>query len=388
VDPLSNAPKFQSKKIKSLVFSAVQSSLIKLGDISRYRTQTPPRTKPPTVVPPDYGPSYGYYNLAQSLLPENGAAANQLAVLSTYSKDYVGSTYYFYRAVACRDKFATAEDNLKVGFRKVVREGEVGGVEREDVGMFVLRFLKMHAEFYAGETYARCVDGADGRDFDDGSVVEMLENLILERAISAKFLNRLTFINMSALYVAQQHDPDSLDFLPTLLSHYSILLRLLSTELSTSSDPDPSAHITPLIRLISPSLRLYSKWLLLHHSLPPTPFWSTYLTSISSLQSLFPVPVAGLTSPLEEDLLAAGFAPLEPDSSRKRHKARTGNRKRGFDKLLLQWGRMGGEKAEAEGGEHPNVEMLGRLKDLLADVMELASIPVRCPAMKGLMIDF
>ena len=153
MDTPPDGPKFQSKKIKSLVFTAVQTSLIKLGDISRYRALTPHRTaKPPPT--PDYGPAYGYYVLAQSLLPENGAPANQLAVLSTYSKDFLMSTYYFYRALACDEPFATAGNNLALGFRKVLRDGVgVDGVEREDVGNLIEAFLRMHAEFYNGNEY-------------------------------------------------------------------------------------------------------------------------------------------------------------------------------------------------------------------------------------------
>jgi len=153
VDIPTEGPKFQSKKIKALVFTAVQSCLIKLGDISRYRALTPPRTK--AAQKPDYGPAYGYYVLAQTLVPENGAPANQLAVLSTYSKDFLSSTYYFYRALACDEPFATAGNNLALGFRKVLRDGVgVDGVEREDVGTLIEAFLRMHAQFYNQQEYA------------------------------------------------------------------------------------------------------------------------------------------------------------------------------------------------------------------------------------------
>lgn len=152
VDVPSEAPKFQSKKIKALVFTVVQSCLIKLGDISRYRALTPARTK--AAPKPDYGPAYGYYVLAQTLLPDNGAPANQLAVLSTYSKDFLASTYYFYRALACDEPFITAGNNLALGFRKILRDGvDVDGVEREDVGVLIDAFLRMHAQFYNQQEY-------------------------------------------------------------------------------------------------------------------------------------------------------------------------------------------------------------------------------------------
>jgi hypothetical protein len=152
VDIPPEAPKFPSKKIKSFVFTAVQTSLIKLGDISRYRALTPSRTKTPSK--PDYGPAYGYYVLAQSLLPDNGAPANQLGVLSTYSKDFLASTYYFYRALACDEPFTTAGNNLGLGFRKILRDGVgLDGGEREDVASLIESFLKMHAEFFNNEGY-------------------------------------------------------------------------------------------------------------------------------------------------------------------------------------------------------------------------------------------
>jgi protein SMG7 len=152
VDIPADGPKFQSKKIKSLVFTAVQTCLIKLGDISRYRALNPQRPKP--GAKPDYGPAYGYYVLAQTLLPENGSPANQLAVLSTYSKDLLSSTYYFYRALACDEPFLMADRNLNVAFRKVLRDGVgIDGVEREDVGALIEAFLKQHAQFYDQQEY-------------------------------------------------------------------------------------------------------------------------------------------------------------------------------------------------------------------------------------------
>ena len=151
VDHPVGGPKFQSKKIKSLVFAEVQTALIKLGDISRYRALSPSRN-PKQSPKQDYGPAYGYYVLAQTLCPENGVPANQLAVLSTYSKDFLSSTYYFYRALACGDPFVTAGNNLALGFRKILRDGvDIDGVEREDVGNFIQVFLKMHADYYNQE---------------------------------------------------------------------------------------------------------------------------------------------------------------------------------------------------------------------------------------------
>jgi Est1 DNA/RNA binding domain len=231
------------------------------------------------------------------------------------------------------------------------------------------------------------------RSFDNPAVVKMLEEVIQDRAVEAKFLNRLTFINLSALYVATQREQQNvLQFLETILAQYTLLLRLLSTELdSTSPSTDIQSHITAIIRRTAPALRLYSKWLVLHHSqISSTPFWTQYIATSNSLQKLWPSPSnpPKLSYPLEEDLAAAGFVLFEipnttTDLRKRKHKrdrARIGNRKKGFDKLLLQWGRSGGDSSVTstrnQGAEHPNVEMTLRLADLLSDAVELASIPV------------
>ena len=222
----------------------------------------------------------------------------------------------------------------------------------------------------------------------------MLEDVITDRAVKAKFMNRLAFINLSALHVAtHRQQPNTPKLLDTILAQYTLLLHLLSTELeSTPPSPDISTHITPIMRRITASLRLYSKWLVIHHSQIPlsNPFWSHYAHAATTLQRLWhETPPPKLSYPLEEDLAAAGFAPLESPPpteetrNKKKHKrdrARIGNRKKGFDKLLLAWGRRGGDShvssMRSQGADHPNVEMTLRLADLLSDALEIATIPV------------
>jgi hypothetical protein len=218
----------------------------------------------------------------------------------------------------------------------------------------------------------------------------MFEDAITERAVAAKMLDRFAFINLSALYVATKREQANIDpFLQSVLSQYTLLLRLLYTELrETPPTTDISAYITSIIRRTGSSLRLYSKWLVLHLHLIPVEFWQQYATTATVLLSLWPTQnQPKLSYPLEEDLVAAGFAPLDvpahiADSRKRKHKrdrAKIGNRKKGFDKLLLQWGRSGGDSVTStreQGNEHPNVEMTLRLADLLSDAIEIASIPV------------
>jgi hypothetical protein len=221
----------------------------------------------------------------------------------------------------------------------------------------------------------------------------MLGDAVADRAVTSKMLERFTFINLSALYVATKREQPNIDpFLQSILSQYTLLLQFLYMELQqTPPTTDISAYITPIIRRTASSLRLYSKWLVLHLHLITAEFWQQYATTATVLLSLWPTQnQPKLSYPLEEDLVAAGFAPLDvpayvADSRKRKHKrdrAKIGNRKKGFDKLLLQWGRSGGDSVTStreRGTEHPNVEMTLRLADLLSDALEIASIPVISP---------
>lgn len=237
-------------------------------------------------------------------------------------------------------------------------------------------------------------------------MLKTLEDVINDRAVAAKFLNRLTFINLSALYVANRREqPNHEKFLSSILAQYTLLLHLLFRELqSVPPSTDPTAYITPTVRRTASSLRLYSKWLVLHHPLIPSDFWHQYAMTATCLLSIWPSQTQPkLSYPLEEDLAGAGFAPLEvppnvADARKRKHKrdrARIGNRKKGFDKLLLQWGRSGGDSVTSssrnnrdQGAEHPNVEMTLRLADLLSDAIEIASIPVIVLLLRNLIVGF
>ena len=135
----------------------------------------------------------------------------------------------------------------------------------------------------------------------------MMEDVITDRAVKAKFVNRLAFINLSALHVAtHRQQPNTPKLLDTILAQYTLLLNLLSSELeSTPPSPDISTHITPIMRRITASLRLYSKWLVIHHSQIhlSNPFWTHYAHAASKIQCLWhDTAPPKLSYPLEEDL--------------------------------------------------------------------------------------
>ena len=108
----------------------------------------------------------------------------------------------------------------------------------------------------------------------------MLEDVIQDRAVEAKFLNRLTFINLSALYVATQREQQTVpQFLETILAQYTLLLRssLHRTIIDRSLNRYPISH-----HRSNPSHLPFTPSLLKMVSPPPlsNPFHVTLLASI------------------------------------------------------------------------------------------------------------
>ena len=117
--------------------------LVCLGDIARYREQYndgggrpragheegPPRKTgrggrrggfEPVARPRNYNRAKGIYDQARLLLPDDGNASHQLAILSSYQKDSFGSLLHYYRALCVRQPYDTASDNLNTVLKKAL----------------------------------------------------------------------------------------------------------------------------------------------------------------------------------------------------------------------------------------------------------------------------
>jgi hypothetical protein len=114
--------------------SSFSKALICLGDIARYREQyneskgrpraghddaVPARRgksrrggAPDVVRPRNYDRSRQYYEQAQSLVPHEGNASHQLAILDSYQKDLFSSIVHYYRSLCVRQPYDTAAENL------------------------------------------------------------------------------------------------------------------------------------------------------------------------------------------------------------------------------------------------------------------------------------
>ena len=93
----------------------IQKCLLYLGDIARY-TEVYSETKEK-----EYKIAEKYYERAAFLIPTNGNAHNQLAVLATYQEAECVAIYYYCRSVLVTDPFPVGLDNLTVLFDKNCR---------------------------------------------------------------------------------------------------------------------------------------------------------------------------------------------------------------------------------------------------------------------------
>lgn len=139
--------------IQGLVIRSCHGSLVRLGDLSRYREGAQdPKTKK------NWGPATGYYTLANKLLPSDGTPHNQLAVIALLEGSHLSSTYHVYRALSVAEPFPQAGDNLAVGFRKILRADKAKTLgasvfrrEEQAVKDLMILFVRYHAKCYSGK---------------------------------------------------------------------------------------------------------------------------------------------------------------------------------------------------------------------------------------------
>ena len=161
------------------------------------------------------------------------------------------------------------------------------------------------------------------------------------------------------------------------------LLQVLLSEFDRSIDGNSpsnikgsgSAKLSVMMRRLLPALRHYSSWLISNATIlsagvgDPTlsvrvqELWKVYANTLTILVSSFPV--SSLPSPieylLEEDEDTLGFKPFDNERVHRKYCSEaTGSRK-------PKWHDRGAHR------QHPNIEMLGRIRDILTDGMVIVS---------------
>ncbi|KAI1836184.1 hypothetical protein DTO006G1_1259 [Penicillium roqueforti] len=385
---LSGQPPIKpSKDLRRLILQSCHATLIRLGDLSRYRESE--------LVSKDrnWGPAIGYYDLASVINPASGASQNQLAIIALADGNHLRATYHLYRALSAQEPHPTAKGNLEIELRKIMSAWAKKELIRpEDAGIpgraLTSWFLYLHAKCYKGTDFPE-------HDELESEVLSQLAVEIRERSLEGT-LQKFCLINIAAEDFAKVRSIEEsvlearVFFQRINVKTFFTLLQILLVELErTVSFEDPNSKdempipdkVSVVARRILPALRHYSSWLLTNSkslveqkeekdsalSIQIKEFWKIYAGTLSLLASSFDVvSLPEVDYLLEEDEESLGFAPLDQDATSRRY---VGSR----DQPKPRMHDLGIERS------HPNMEMLYRIREFVIDGLDLVvngKIPV------------
>lgn len=394
---LSGQPPIKpSKDLRRLILQSCHATLIRLGDLSRYRESE--------LVSKDrnWGPAIGYYDLASVINPASGASQNQLAIIALADGNHLRATYHLYRALSAQEPHPTAKGNLEIELRKIMSAWAKKELIRpEDAGIpgraLTSWFLYLHAKCYKGTDFPE-------HDELESEVLSQLAVEIRERSLEGT-LQKFCLINIAAedfakvrsigksskhyhcsyicLLILEESVLEARVFFQRInVKTFFTLLQILLVELErTASFEDPNSKdempipdkVSVVARRILPALRHYSSWLLTNSkslveqkeekdsalSIQIKEFWKIYAGTLSLLASSFDVvSLPEVDYLLEEDEESLGFAPLDQDATSRRY---VGSR----DQPKPRMHDLGIERS------HPNMEMLYRIREFVIDGLDL-----------------
>ncbi|KAF2749570.1 hypothetical protein M011DRAFT_457013 [Sporormia fimetaria CBS 119925] len=373
------------RELYKKVLLSCHQALIQLGDLSRYReTELAERNR-------NWGPAVGYYGLAVEVYPDSGQPHNQLAVIAREDGDHFRSTYHLYRSLACMQPHPLARRNLAIEFKKVVTAWDKGELIKNQTSpdgngagrALIAWFIRLHSKCFKGEEFPE-------HHALETEVLSQMAIELKERSLDST-LRKMILINLAAEYVAsKQNSATPAEEIQRARAHqyytqlntktFSKLLYILQSELEGLSEredvtqngdstPQLSDKITAVTRRVLPGLRLYSIWFskswnrLSDNCSESTELWKAYAAALSAVASNFPVDQlpngADDFYMLEEDTETIGCQPLVSQQTMRYWYDNNALKKRYTDLER----------------NHPNVEMLMRVRDFLIGGLELTQLP-------------
>ncbi|OAA72279.1 Telomerase activating protein Est1 [Cordyceps fumosorosea ARSEF 2679] len=262
-DLISPVPSELSKKVQRSCYS----TLIRLGDLARYRVQAKHKNS-------GYDIALTYYTLAQHLSPKSGFAFHQMGIVSLDQGSHLDGVYHFYRAWAIKDSHPNSKSNLELEF-KSLQQPSSNKSKHASSGpqdAFVMWFVRLHALFYKGETAPQYKEL-------EREVIHRLE-MAAANGSCRDIILKMTFINIAAQYIAtlkcsENKNATSLQFyqyisgfnVKFLAAFTAVLEEALKESMSKSEDlsdeeNDKGAEIA---QSLLPALRIYSMWIAVSH---------------------------------------------------------------------------------------------------------------------------
>ncbi|KAG5924011.1 hypothetical protein E4U61_001917 [Claviceps capensis] len=321
IDQISPVP----AELRKMVSKSCYSTLLRMGDLSRYRTQARHKNS-------GFETALTYYSLAHQLDPESGHAYHQIGIVHLDQGNHLDVVYYFYRSWAVESSHPLANANLEAEFRSLsLSKDRLNASDTQDA--FSMWFVKLHALFYKGENFPQQAEL-------EGEIMHRLE-MACHSEQSTMTLLKMTLINIAAHHVASKNYAESqtpaasrfyqftLRFNAMFISHFcatfEVELREAASVEESGNASATCAKFTPAAQALLPVLRIYSMWLAAHRQEiragveafgGVVPAMVQKLANVFTLLCVFSCSQEGLaTCPylLSEDLEIQGFIPLSED---------------------------------------------------------------------------
>jgi hypothetical protein len=277
-DKISPVP----SELSAMVLTSCHSTLLHLGDLSRYRTQAKHKNS-------RYETALTYYSLAYHLNPQSGFAYHQMGIVHLDQGNHLDIVYNFYRSWAVDVPHPNAKTNLEAEFKALhlpnssrLRNASPGAQDA-----FSMWFVRLHALFYKGETFAQQaeLEGEVKHRLEMACHSETSTDTLLKMAlinISSHHIASTTYSGMSGSFLTMLlfanliQEPMTLTasrfyqfilrfnavFISTFCAAFESELREAASEGQGNDDSNTMASkITPRIEALLPVLRLYGMWL-------------------------------------------------------------------------------------------------------------------------------
>ena len=181
-----------SSDVEHLIEMSCHATLLRLGDLSRYRNQL--RTKDRS-----WEPALGYYGLAGDLYPDSGSSHNQMAVIALAELNHLDALYHLYRAIAVKEPHPLARGNLEIEFKKITtlwEKNSVSQTRNDSEATLILWFVRLHAKLYKGVQFST-------HDELENEVLSRLVCLMKEQSFETT-LEKFVLTNIAAEYLAAE----------------------------------------------------------------------------------------------------------------------------------------------------------------------------------------
>ncbi|KAG6014565.1 hypothetical protein E4U43_006406 [Claviceps pusilla] len=319
-------------ELRLMVLHSCHSTLLRMGDLSRYRAQARHKNS-------GYVTALTYYSLAHQLNPKSGHACHQMGIVHQNQGNHLDIVYYFYRSWTVESSHPLAKANLEAEFKSLrLPRARHNASGTQDA--FSLWFVKLHALFYKGENFSQQAEL-------EGEIMHRLE-MACHSEKSTETLLKMTLVNIAAHHVAAANYAESQTLAASQFYHFTLRFNVLflshfcaalETELKEAVSVEESSSasvqggkITPVVESLLPILRVYSMWLAARRQEirdAAIAFGGVVTSLVQNLAKVFTllcvfsysqVGLASCPYLLSEDIGIRGFVPLSenviPDACR------------------------------------------------------------------------